>query len=58
MQLTFVDWAVVAAYFLFNLGIGFYYKNRAGKVFTLSPWPIETYWAWTRAVDASEYVLT
>lgn len=35
-----------------------HYKNRAGKIFTLSPWPIETYWAWTRAVDPSEYVLT
>src|SRR5437660_5083447 len=31
MQLTFIDWAVVAAYFLFNLAIGFYYKARAGK---------------------------
>ena len=31
MKLTVVDWAVVAAYFLFNLGIGFYYKARAGK---------------------------
>ncbi|PYT26753.1 MAG: sodium:proline symporter [Acidobacteria bacterium] len=31
MKLTFVDWAVVAAYFLFNLAIGFYYKARAGK---------------------------
>src|SRR5881275_3755787 len=31
MQLTYVDWAVVAAYFLFNLAIGFYYKARAGK---------------------------
>src|SRR5262252_2067963 len=31
MQLTSVDWAVVALYFLFNLGIGFYYKSRAGK---------------------------
>ena len=30
MQLTFIDWAVVAAYFLFNLGIGIYYKSRAG----------------------------
>src|SRR5450755_3710785 len=29
MQLTPVDWAVVALYFLFNLGIGFYYKSRA-----------------------------
>ena len=30
MQLTPVDWAVVAAYFLFNIAIGFYYKSRAG----------------------------
>jgi len=26
-----VDWAVVAAYFAFNLAIGFYYKGRAGS---------------------------
>jgi hypothetical protein len=32
--------------------------SAAGKIFTLSPWPIETYWAWTRAVDSAEYVLT
>ena len=31
MQLTILDWAVVALYFAFNLGIGFYYKARAGK---------------------------
>src|SRR5690348_4702886 len=31
VQLTYVDWFVVALYFLFNLGIGFYYKSRAGK---------------------------
>jgi Na+/proline symporter len=31
VQLTFLDWAVVAAYFLFNLAIGFYYKSRAGR---------------------------
>jgi len=31
VKLTYVDWAVVAAYFLFNLAIGFYYKARAGK---------------------------
>jgi len=31
VKLTLVDWAVVAAYFLFNLAIGFYYKARAGK---------------------------
>jgi Na+/proline symporter len=31
VQLTTLDWAVVALYFLFNLAIGFYYKARAGK---------------------------
>src|SRR5215471_4805765 len=31
MKLTVVDWAIVAAYFLFNLAVGFYYKARAGK---------------------------
>jgi SSS family solute:Na+ symporter len=31
MKLTAVDWTIVAAYFLFNLAIGFYYKGRAGK---------------------------
>jgi solute:Na+ symporter, SSS family len=31
VQLTFLDWLVVALYFLFNLGIGLYYKSRAGK---------------------------
>jgi len=29
MQLTFLDWAVIAAYFLINLGIGLWYKKRA-----------------------------
>src|SRR5438067_6970206 len=31
MQLKTLDWAVVTAYFLFNLAVGFYYKARAGK---------------------------
>jgi Na+/proline symporter len=31
VQLTFLDWAVVGLYFLFNLAIGFYYKARAGS---------------------------
>ena len=31
MKLTYIDWLVIAAYFLFNLAIGFYYKARAGK---------------------------
>jgi len=31
VKLTWIDWAIVAAYFLFNLAIGFYYKSRAGQ---------------------------
>ncbi len=31
MQLTRLDWTVVALYFAFNIGIGFYYKSRAGS---------------------------
>src|SRR5258706_3105886 len=31
MKLTVIDWSIVAAYFLFNLAVGFYYKARAGK---------------------------
>src|SRR5947208_299295 len=31
MKLTALDWTIVAAYFLFNLAVGFYYKSRAGK---------------------------
>ncbi len=31
MHLTFLDWFVVALYFAFNIGIGLYYKARAGE---------------------------
>jgi solute:Na+ symporter, SSS family len=31
VQLTWLDWFVVALYFLFNIAIGFYYKARAGS---------------------------
>ncbi|HEV2670693.1 MAG TPA: sodium:solute symporter family protein [Gemmatimonadales bacterium] len=31
MRLTFIDWLVIGAYFALNVGIGFYYKARAGK---------------------------
>src|SRR6185369_13664685 len=29
MNLSILDWSVIAAYFLFNLGIGIYYARRA-----------------------------
>lgn len=31
MKLSLFDWSVIAAYFLFNLGIGIYYARRAGR---------------------------
>ncbi len=32
-----------------------HFKNKDGKIFTLSPWPIPTYWRWTHAVDPQDY---
>lgn len=29
MKLSLLDWSIIAAYFLFNLGIGIYYARRA-----------------------------
>jgi solute:Na+ symporter, SSS family len=34
VQLTWLDWFVVALYFALNVGIGFYYKARAGSSVT------------------------
>ena len=31
MTLTFLDWLIIGLYFAFNIGIGFYYKARAGQ---------------------------
>ena len=31
MRLTIADWLIIGLYFAFNIGIGFYYKARAGK---------------------------
>jgi 4-hydroxyacetophenone monooxygenase len=32
-----------------------HYKNAAGNVFTLSPWPLDLYWEWTRRVERGDY---
>ena len=32
-----------------------HYKNNNGKVFTLSPWPLDQYWEWTRHVERTHY---
>jgi 4-hydroxyacetophenone monooxygenase len=34
-----------------------HYKNPAGKVYTLSPWPIDQYRELTRVLDPGDYVL-
>jgi 4-hydroxyacetophenone monooxygenase len=33
-----------------------HYKNPDGRVFTLSPWPIPTYWGWTKSFEPRDYV--
>jgi 4-hydroxyacetophenone monooxygenase len=35
-----------------------HYKNPSGKVFTLSPWPLDLYWEWTRQMDRNDYTFT
>ena len=32
-----------------------HYKNPDGKVYTLSPWPMDEYWEMTREVDPNDY---
>jgi 4-hydroxyacetophenone monooxygenase len=34
-----------------------HYKNPAGEVYTLSPWPIDQYWELTRHLDEKDYDL-
>jgi 4-hydroxyacetophenone monooxygenase len=34
-----------------------HYKNPNGKVYTLSPWPIDQYWELTREIDATDFEL-
>jgi 4-hydroxyacetophenone monooxygenase len=35
-----------------------HYKNRAGKVYTLSPWSIDQYWELTRTVAVDDYLIS
>ena len=32
-----------------------HFKNKDGRIYTLSPWPIPDYWQWTRAVDVDDF---
>jgi 4-hydroxyacetophenone monooxygenase len=34
-----------------------HYKNDEGRIHTVSPWPIPTYWEWTRRVDREAFVV-
>ncbi len=34
-----------------------HYKNDDGKIYTLIPFTVPTYWRWTRACDPADYVL-
>jgi len=46
-QMVWAHWSVKHSHF----------KNADGKIFTVSPWPIPTYWTWTKHFDADDYVL-
>ena len=35
-----------------------HFKNRNGRIFTLSPWPVPTYWQWTKTFRREEYLWT
>jgi 4-hydroxyacetophenone monooxygenase len=35
-----------------------HFKNPEGKIFTISPWPIPTYWTWTKTFEPKDYVWT
>jgi 4-hydroxyacetophenone monooxygenase len=35
-----------------------HYKNPDGKVWTLSPWPLDTYRQWTRSVKRDDYTFS
>jgi 4-hydroxyacetophenone monooxygenase len=32
-----------------------HYKNDAGRIYTLNPWPVPTYWQWTDACDPADF---
>ncbi len=32
-----------------------HFKNKDGRIFTLSPWPIPQYWRWTREVEPQDF---
>jgi 4-hydroxyacetophenone monooxygenase len=35
-----------------------HFKNKDGRIFTLSPWPVPTYWRWTKTFRSEDYLWT
>jgi 4-hydroxyacetophenone monooxygenase len=35
-----------------------WYRNPEGRIYILSPWRLVDYWAWTKAPDLDDFVLT
>jgi 4-hydroxyacetophenone monooxygenase len=33
-----------------------HFKNRVGRIFTLSPWSVPTYWRWTKTFQREDYL--
>jgi 4-hydroxyacetophenone monooxygenase len=33
-----------------------HFKNHDGRIFTLSPWPVSTYWRWTKTFRPEDYI--
>ena len=42
----------------FIIGYGGFIRRPWGKIFTLSPWKMETYWDWTKAADLDDFVVS
>jgi 4-hydroxyacetophenone monooxygenase len=35
-----------------------HYKNDAGRIYTLNPWPVPTYWGWTRTCEPADFAFS
>jgi 4-hydroxyacetophenone monooxygenase len=35
-----------------------WYRNERGRIWILSPWRLVDYWAWTKAPDLDDFVVT
>jgi 4-hydroxyacetophenone monooxygenase len=46
-QMVWAHWAVKHSH----------YKNDEGRIHTISPWPIPTYWQWTKQFDRDAFIV-